>query len=73
MTQQGDLISTYHTRYYILPETGVETEPEHAVDAASLYEVLPAAGSSGSAVQRRMRLNPFKPWLMFTGRSANRA
>lgn len=74
VTQQGDLISTYHSRYYMYPEEGLEPEPEtgHAEDEASSYAAGRPADTPNEREERRRPMIPFKPWLIFTGKSANR-
>lgn len=49
LTQQGDTISTYHPRYYILPEAEMWTPAEADLNEASFIEL---GGKGGASVPK---------------------
>ncbi|AIQ39062.1 hypothetical protein MKZ24_02025 [Paenibacillus sp. FSL R7-0297] len=68
LTQQGDTISTYHPRYYILPEAEMWTPAEADLNEASFIEL---GGKGGASVPKR-RWKARMPWFTPQKKSANR-
>lgn len=65
LTQQGEVYSTYHPRYYIIPDE------EIGIQAEFVQEEKPGQDLTGILVPKR-RWNPVWPWLSPQKKSANR-
>ena len=68
LTQQGDTISTYHPRYYILPEAETWTPAEVDLNEAPVIQL---GGKGGASVPKR-RWKAMIPWFTPQKKSANR-
>jgi hypothetical protein len=68
LAQQGDTISSYHPRYYTLPEAELRAPAECDLNEESVIEI----GSKGGARPLRRGWNVRIPWLSPQKKSANR-
>ncbi|MNC43891.1 hypothetical protein D3C75_927760 [compost metagenome] len=65
LTQQGEMLCTYHPRYYKLPEAELWThDPEE--------EPEPGLGQARGIQMPKRRWNPMRPWFTLQKKSANR-
>lgn len=68
LTQQGDTISTFHPRYYKLPEAERWVPPECDLNEEPVIEI----GSKDGVQPPRRRWNTRLPWFSLQKKSANR-
>lgn len=68
LTQQGEVFSTYHPRYYTLPDAEIWTQAECDLDEKSQPDL---AVIDGIQVPKR-RWNPVWLWFLPQKKSANR-
>jgi len=67
LTQQGDTLCTYHSRYYMMPPVDAELETESGLTVVPVISV-PEAGVS----RFRKSRSPARPWFSIQKKSANR-
>ncbi|KGE19566.1 hypothetical protein [Paenibacillus wynnii] len=68
LTQQGDAICTYHSRYYMLPPIEAEIEVELEVDTSLFTD----NDINRSEDPSRRGWIPLRPWFILQKKSANR-
>jgi hypothetical protein len=68
LTQQGEVLSTYHPRYYTLPDAELRTQAECDLEEQPEPDLTTV---NGIQVPKR-RWNPMWPWLSPQKKSANR-
>ena len=68
LTQQGETISTFHPRYYKLPEAEIWGPAECDLNEEPMIEI----GNKGGLQPSRRRWNNRLPWFSPQKKSANR-